>query len=192
MALLFSQGVGDRHEPRSEDGSPIALRTEGSLSPQDECSQGALGSVVRGLDAPYLDEGPQGLAVLQDVLTGAADAADAKSHAVIEMTLDHGSEARHQFAKLTTRHGSIAHPVPGMDHGLRAEEQVLAQYTGRPRSLFESDKKAYQVRPADLALVHGPETELCPAIADEDPADLRKQRTQPGHCLLYTSPSPRD
>ena len=80
MSLLLSQGVGDGHDSLGEAASAVALRTEGGFSPQDERTQRSLRVVVGGFDAGFMNERPHSIAVIEDVLARAANAANAKAH----------------------------------------------------------------------------------------------------------------
>ena len=75
---LFARGVRNGHHALGEAIAALALRSEGALPPQHEGAQFALAVVAGRLHVVALDEGPEGLAVLEDVRARAGEALDAQ------------------------------------------------------------------------------------------------------------------
>lgn len=80
MAFLFSQRVGDRHDPFGEAATAFTLGSEAAFSPHDEGPQLASHMIVGGLDTLDIDECPQCVPMLEAVRAASADAVDAKKH----------------------------------------------------------------------------------------------------------------
>ena len=67
VALLLARGVRDGHQVFGEGVAALALCTERTFAPKNECANLPLSMVISRLDAGLVDEGPQGLSVLEDV-----------------------------------------------------------------------------------------------------------------------------
>lgn len=143
-----------------EAAAAIALGAEALLAPQNEGAELSLGMIVGGFDVSVIDEGPKGEPVLEDVGTRAADAAHTEACALGEKALDDGSGGVHERAEPATRDRAVADAMPLVDYQLRPEEQIIAELACRPRPLGQAHELPDEMRPVDLTILHGSETEL--------------------------------
>ena len=102
MAFLFSQRVGDRHDPFGEAATAFTLGSEAAFSPHDEGAQLPFRMIVGGLDTWNIDECPQSLPMLEDVRAASADTVDTKKDAILKVTFDHGPHGSHQMLEFPT------------------------------------------------------------------------------------------
>ena len=89
IAALLSEGGGDGEQPCPADGPVGRLDAMANLALDDGRPQGSLGSVVGGLDALSLQEGPQRISHLQKLLAGAHRAGPWRSLAALNAQLHH-------------------------------------------------------------------------------------------------------
>jgi hypothetical protein len=67
VPLLLACGVGDGHQVFGEGVAALALGAERAFAPKNERANLSLSVVICRLDAGLVEEGPQGLSVLEDV-----------------------------------------------------------------------------------------------------------------------------
>ena len=77
---MQAAGLGNREQAGRGKLSSGTTVAEADLSPLHAGSQRTLGAVVGGFDAGFMNERPHSIAVIEDVLARAANAANAKAH----------------------------------------------------------------------------------------------------------------
>src|SRR5277367_3053734 len=181
VALLFAERMDGGHDAFREAATAVALRAEALLAPEDECAQFALAVIVRRFDPGAIDEGPECLPMREDVGATAGHTRKAQVHALLEKAL-HARPKRHALAaKRRARERAIPNAVPLVEEHVTEKQKVLAQLGDLGRLVLrERYELAEQVSPADLPPLHGPESELRGAVADEDSADGREYIAQVG------------
>jgi hypothetical protein len=100
IAALLSEGGGDGEQACSADGAVGRLDTMTDLALDDGRPQRSLGSVVGGLDSLSLQEGPQRISHLQELLAGAHRAGPWRSLAALNAQLHHLLERGYRCAEV--------------------------------------------------------------------------------------------
>ena len=175
IALLLPERMNRGHYALGETAPTFALRPEALRAPEDEGADLALGMIVRRLDPGLIDEGPQGLPMIEKVRATSAHAGKAQVDALLEEVLHARAKRESVAAKCRAGEGSVAHTMPLVEQHLAEKQEVLSQLRDLGvLVLGEREEFAEQMRPANLAHPHGPEAELGGSVADEDPTDRRE------------------
>src|SRR5580692_4518516 len=111
-ASLLSKSVRDGHDALRVALAAFALRPVGCLAPEDEGSQVAFGQVVGRVDVVAVDEGPEGLSMIEDIGARSAEAAGTKACAALEEVLHACSDRLHPSSEGPSRHGAVSHAMP--------------------------------------------------------------------------------
>jgi len=141
MTTLLAQRVNDGHDPLGVAVSAFAARASGLLAPQDKAAEFSLGVVVRRRHA--IDEcvSEERRLVRHEVSASAAHAAQTKTYPAFEMAEKDRLEAGDEGLKVVARLGSVAHPMPASEMGLREQEErftELLDFRKRPRNASRS------------------------------------------------------
>ena len=122
---------------------PRALSAEGAVPQKDAVAEDALGRVVRGLDALEVNEGPQRLLVIEEVLAGARDLLDPVRVPLLQAGEDSPPEWRHELLELGPGERAVAglrtvlEPMPPLEEEVDLDEEGTAELPDFRPVMFE-------------------------------------------------------
>ena len=160
---LLSEGGGDGEQACSADGAVGRLDTMTDLALDDGRPQRSLGSVVGGLDSLSLQEGPQRISHLQELLAGAHRAGPWRSIAALNTQLHHllerGLKRQPDRLAAVLQGGpadrSVLVAVPLLKELSLQLQQLGAEPSAGTGALSDGGEITDQMGPAELALLAG-------------------------------------
>src|SRR5262249_14986681 len=138
------------------------------LAPQDTRADGALGRIVRGLDAFHTYKGPQGVVDLEHLPTDAFCLGHATGLARFEPPCDRTPDRTHRDPELGVRATAIADAMPRMKHLPGLLPQTFSNFLRRSPTLHHGFKVPQQMCPADLPPPGGIPGVRAPAVRHQD------------------------
>jgi len=166
---MFTQGMSDGHDALCETVAAFALRTEGTFAPQDEAAKLALCMVVGRLDALNKGVREEGGLMLDEILASARYTANVHQSSALQVRQEERFQFFNETLQLSTCFLAITEVVPGSHVNLGEQQQVFAKSPDvRVRTFGQRNELAYEMRPADLTLLHPPDGELRATIGNED------------------------
>ena len=123
MAALLAERVDDGHDAFCKAITALAARAGGLLAPHHEAPQLALGVIVGGGHTFLEGVGEERVAVREHVGTRAADVAQPKRHAALQVMHEERLEPVDEISQALTRDGAFLNVMPLDELDLREQEQ---------------------------------------------------------------------
>ena len=175
---LLPEGGGDREQAAAADGAVGRLDAMADFALNHRLAQGSLGGVVGGLDPLNLQEGPEAIGHLQQLLAGAHRLGPRRALASLVAQLHHPLQRGHK--RLTDRPAgqlqrgpvdpAVFVAVPQDEQLLLQVQQLRSRLTAGALTLSDGGEIADHVRPAQLPLLGGQVVVGGEAIAHDNAA----------------------
>jgi len=126
IAVLLPQGGGDREQAAAADRTLAGLDAVPDLALNHRLAQGTLGGVVGGFDRLDLQEGPQPIGHLQELLAGAHRAGPRRSLAALTAQLHHPLNCALEV--LANRPAALLQLIPSrLNRGTPAQYRLIGK-----------------------------------------------------------------
>jgi len=178
IAALLPQGGGDREQAAAADHTLAGLDAVTDLALNHRLAQGTFCGVIGGLDRLDIQEGPQPIGHLQELLAGAQRAGPRRSLAALTAQLHHPLKCALEvlanrpaaLLQLIPVDCSVFVAMPVAKQLLLQGQQLRSDFTAGALTFSDGRQIADQVRPAQLTLLQGEIVVDREAIAHHDSA----------------------
>lgn len=175
VPALLAQGHGHGEDSLHETAAVSAVGSEASLPVEHGGPDGALGGIVRGLDAFDANEGPHRRSHLEDHLAHPLGLGLTAASPFPKKCFDLLTDRTHVDRETGPGESSISDAAPKCEHLFRFAKEGCADLRSLGPALGESFEISDQVGPTDLTTTDAPAVVAVPAIRGEVAGEYSQQ-----------------